>query len=213
MDVAGKLRAEHRQSIARIEDAAQGHDVFKRSRRRELNGQSAALPLVFAETFPSPSGFGAPCDPGSARQVLDPAGIAGEQALLHLLRIVPRLLDHQGAADPGPQRFQRPARDTAAMLVVGCIVNQERLDRLEEQPRRVGEPQRLAVAVPEAAPQLGQDHLGPGRIVAAQRGLFEFGNELRSRAGLHVPEQAAKLIDAWLALDGHSGTTRAKSHP
>ena len=40
---------------------------------------------------------------------------------------------HQVAAQPSPDRRQRHARDTTAALVIGSILDEERLKRREEQ--------------------------------------------------------------------------------
>ena len=98
----------------------------------------------------------------AARQMLGLVGVAGHQRLLDLVGIGLRLFGHQRIADPKPHRLERGARDPAAMLVIGTVVDQERLDRLEEQPRRIAEALRLGCAVAQAAPQLGQDQFGAG---------------------------------------------------
>ena len=51
------------------------------------------------------------------------------------------------------------------MLVIGTVVDQERLDRLEEQSSGIAEARGSGLAVAQAAPQLGQNQFGPGRAV------------------------------------------------
>ena len=90
-------------------------------------------------------------------------GVARHQRLLDLLGIGLRLFGHQRIADPKPQRLERRARDPAAMLVIGTIVDQERLDRLEEQSCGIAKARGLGLAVAQAAPQLGQNQFGSSR--------------------------------------------------
>ena len=51
----------------------------------------------------------------------------------HRLDQVPGIVGQQITANADPQPLQRSARDTARVMMVGAIVDQERLERLEEQ--------------------------------------------------------------------------------
>ena len=53
--------------------------------------------------------------------------------------------------------------------MIGNVVDNERLDRIEEQPRMIADALRLRAVLMHAAPQFGQDKLGAGHVLAAQR--------------------------------------------
>ena len=55
----------------------------------------------------------------------------------HLLDIGPGVLRREIAAQPGPDRVEGGARDAAAMLARGRVIDQERLERHEEQALRI----------------------------------------------------------------------------
>ncbi len=178
----------------------------KRARGAELDGQAAALLVVGAFQHLRDAGHRAVLEnPGL---MLGLVGVAGHERLLDLLGIGLRVFGHQRIADPKPQRLERRARDPAAMLVIGAIVDQERLDRLEEQPRRIAEARGLGLAFAQASPQLGQNHFGPGRARAVQQPALELGNQQRPRSGLQLPEIGSQLFGGSFGLAGHSGTTR-----
>ncbi len=93
--------------------------------------------------------------------------LRGEQQL-DLIRIGLGFLRHQVAADPGPDRVEAGARDTAAMLALRCIVDDERLDRGEEQPLRIADARKPLPFPPGRLAQRLENERGAGRALAAQ---------------------------------------------
>ena len=75
------------------------------------------------------------------------------------------------------------------MLVIGDVIDDERLDRIEEQPRMVADPLRRRAALVHAAPQFGEDELGTGHVLAAQHGSFELCDQQSACAGRQLPEK------------------------
>ena len=83
------------------------------------------------------------------------------------------------------------------MLALGRIVDQERLDRREEQALRIAETRQLAAGVAGVAAQLLEDQLGAGRLVAAQQRALELGRQQGSR----LRRQLAQILTQFLV--GH----------
>ena len=93
------------------------------------------------------------------------------------------------------------------MLVVGDVVDQERFERLKEQPGVIADALRFRLAVAEAAPQFSEDEFGAGQVVAAQHGAFELRDQQSPRTGLQFPEKIPQPLDRRLTYPGHTGTT------
>ena len=95
---------------------------------------------------------------------------------------------HQVAADP----LQIGSSETRAMradaLVVGRRVDQKRLERREEQPRRVADARHLLGLGADGAPQFGEHEVAAGHVVAAQQAALELRDQHRPRLRLEVPE-------------------------
>jgi hypothetical protein len=87
-----------------------------------------------------------------ARQLLGLDPIIVQQGAVDVLAQRFGLGGHQIATHPVPDRLERHARDASEALVIGAIVNEERLDRCEEQPGGIadtwhwlsGDPDRAA---------------------------------------------------------------------
>ncbi len=93
------------------------------------------------------------------------------------------------------------------MLVIGNVIDQERLERIEEQPRMIPDASRLRVALAHAAPQFGEDELGAGHVLAAQHAAFELCDQQSACTGIQVPKKFPQAFDRRLTHPGHAGTT------
>ena len=93
------------------------------------------------------------------------------------------------------------------MLVIGNVVNDEGLDRPEEQPGVVADTPRLRLALAHAAAQLGEDEFGAGHVVAAQHAALELRDQQSTRTGLQSPEKFPQSLNRRLTHRGHAGTT------
>jgi len=123
-----------------------------------------------------------------AGQLIGPGPVVGEQRVVDVLAQRLDFGPHQIAADPGPDRLERSPRDAADPPVVGRSVDQERLERLEEQARRIADARRLLRLGPDRAPQLLQHQLATGHVVAAQLGALELRDQHGAGFQLKTPE-------------------------
>jgi hypothetical protein len=94
------------------------------------------------------------------------------------------------------------------MLVIGAVVDQERLERAEEQPCRVVKAGGFGLAFAEAAPQLCQHHLRSRRAGARQQPALELADQQRPRPGLQIPQIGSQLFCRRGVLAGHGHRSR-----
>ncbi len=132
LDVARQLRAQHGERVARLQDADQGLDVFERPRRAELTvDPPPRLVVACGDGEHDPATSSSALSWKAAREVLGLVGVAGEQRCFDLLGKCLGLVRHHRVAEPQPDRLERRTRDAAAMLVIGDVVDEERLERIE----------------------------------------------------------------------------------
>ena len=103
-----------------------------------------------------------------ARQLLGLDAIIVEQGAIDILAQRLGLGRNQIAPDPFPDRFERHARNPPGALVIGGIVDEERLDRREEQPGGVADARHRLACDANGAAQFLQDEVAAGRLFAAQ---------------------------------------------
>ena len=139
---------------------------------------------------------------------LGAVGVAGHERVLDVRGIGLRLFGHQSVADPKPQRLERGARDPAAMLVIGNIVDQERLERLKEQAGRIAKARGLGLAhrASCAAARTRPTRLPPGSCRATGRARARQSATPAPRAS--TPEGRLAAFQRSFNLAGHSRTTR-----
>src|SRR5262249_26033083 len=101
---------------------------------------------------------------------------------------------YEVAADPRPDRSEDRARDAAWALVCRIVIDEERLQRCEEGPRRIpGSGRRLSRSARRSAPLLRQ--LGTAwELVATSRGPLELNGEQRQRPGGQLPKVASQSL-------------------
>ncbi len=163
-------------------------DVVGRPRRADLNGEPALRLLVGADgckSFPHAQD-GALVQ--RADQLIGLGLIVGEQGAIDVLGQRLGLGRNQIAADPAPDRLERKPRDATNTLVVGGSVDQEWLERHEEQVRRVADARHALRLGADGAPQFVEHQLAASHIVAAQLGALELCNQHRPRFRLEVSE-------------------------
>ena len=117
-----------------------------------------------------------------AHFLLGPGLVAREQRVADLVDHDLGVLAQQVAPHPGPQRFERGARDTAGMLAL-AVGNQEGLERMEEQAGDVADARRPVALVARDAAQLREHELGAAVVVAAQHRAFQFADQQRPGLG------------------------------
>ena len=174
--------------VADFEHMQERCDVVGRPRRADLNGKPALRLLIGADrgkSFPHAQD-GALVQ--RADQLIGLGLIVGEQGAIDVLGQRLGLGRNQVAADPAPDRLERKPRDAPDALVVGGSVDQERLERHEEQARRVADARHALRLGADGAPQLVEHQFAAGHIVAAQLGALELCNQHRPRFRLEVPE-------------------------
>src|SRR5208282_2206948 len=112
------------------------------------------------------------------------------------------------ASDPGPDRFERYARDAADPPVIGAGVDQKRLERSEEQARRITDTRhRLGVGADRTSQFLQHKFVAgaAGAVVAAQQIALKLLDKHRSRRRLKRPEIFPQLLDG-LTIARHRRT-------
>ena len=130
-----------------------------------------------------------------ADQLIGLGLIVGEQRAIDVLGQRLGFGRHQIAADPAPDRLERQPRDAADALVVGGRVDQERLERHEEQARRVADARHALRLDADGAPQFLQHQFAAGHVVAAQLGALELCDQQRPRFRLEVAEIFPQPVD------------------
>jgi hypothetical protein len=84
------------------------------------------------------------------------------------------------------------------MFVIGMIVDQERLEWLEEQPRGFTDARLIRLARSNGASQLRQDELRASEVVATQHGAFELCYQQSARSWSEIPEKKPQSFDSRL---------------
>jgi hypothetical protein len=106
--------------------------------------------------------------------------IIGGDQLIYLFDVVARHGRQQVAADPIPDRSQRAAQDPAGIGVHGCAVDQQRLQRREEIPRRGAGSILTGAVLAEFCTQFAQDFRRSRHFVVARFQPFELGQKIVS---------------------------------
>ncbi len=140
------MRRERFELLAPRQHGAQCRGVLRGARRADLRHDAPANAIVARAV--SQAGVDRRGGLGLERagEEFDLRRIAGKQRLVHAVAEQVGLVGQQIAAHPGPQQFERTARNAAGMIVVGAIVDHERLERLEEQAGGMADP-RAAIAL------------------------------------------------------------------
>jgi len=141
-----------------------------------------------------------------ARQLRGAIGVAGQQRLLDLLAVALGLR-RRNDVDPLPERVERGARDAAAVLVVGRVIDQKRFEGLEKQARGIADARRALAELAHGAAQLGQHQFRAGHVVAAQQSALEFGDQQRA-GGRRKRQQIFPQPFDGQPLGEHPGTDR-----
>ena len=95
------------------------------------------------------------------------------------------------------------------MLVLGAIVDQERLDRLEEQPCRIVEaPRSWSWPSRRLRRNSARTISAPAGADALQQAALKLSDQQCPSPGFQLPEKGSQLVGSRIALAGHCGTTR-----
>ncbi len=116
-----------------------------------------------------------------------------------------RLRRQKIAADPGPDRLERDPRDATLMLVRSRIVDQERLDRPEEQAGGIADARRGHARLAHRPAHLLQHEIAARDFVAAQQCAFELRDQQSARSRRKLPEILPQSLDGLPTL-GHPRT-------
>jgi hypothetical protein len=77
------------------------------------------------------------------------------------------------------------------MLDARGVVEQERLDRAEEEPGGIVDARRLLSGLARCASDLLKNEIAAGNLIAAQQGAFELRDEQSARRRRKLPEKFA----------------------
>jgi hypothetical protein len=189
-----QARGDHAQRVAHAQDGADLAHVLERLRGTDLRRDAARrLGVALAGGLDLAHALLGEILEGACDLYGVLPAIRREQQV-DLIHIGLRLLRHQIACDPFPDRRQAGARDAAAMLALGRIVDQERLDRRKEQALRMIEARQLAAGVARVGAQFLEDHIRAGRIFAAQPRAFELGRQQGSRLGRQLTQVLTQFL-------------------
>ncbi|MGB6468517.1 MAG: hypothetical protein WBF27_20340 [Xanthobacteraceae bacterium] len=160
----GKI-AEH---IAQRQQGNHRAEIFLRARRADLNGEPPSRSFVGtgAEDGVFHAQDGAVLQRPS--QLLRFGPVVGHQGAVDILAERFGFGCHEIATDPGPDRFKRDPRDAADPLVFGASVDQKRLERGEEQSRRIADPRHRPGVGADGAAQFLKHYFVAGAHSAAQ---------------------------------------------
>ncbi len=120
--------------------------------------------------------------------------VACAECTIDGVRVGFRFLRQQLAADPDPDRAERSARDPPAHHGGRRVVDDEGRDRIEEPARRAADALRPDRRVADDLPQLGEDEVGVGHMLAGQDGAFHIRQELGLPVGAETEQVLAQMF-------------------
>ncbi|MFZ0774927.1 MAG: hypothetical protein WAM74_00370, partial [Xanthobacteraceae bacterium] len=211
-DVIGQPPGKIGKHVAQRQQTDHRGEIFHRPRRANLNGKPPSRPFVGTDSgdhilHPQDSAL-----VQHANRLFGLSPIVGEQGAVDILAQCFGFGRHEIATDPGPDRFERDARDTADALMFGASIDQELLERGEKQPRRVADPRyRLGIGADGAA-QFLQHYFVAGTLSAAQQAALKLLDKHRTRRRLERPEIFPQLFDG-LTIARHIRKTVALDLP
>jgi hypothetical protein len=141
-----------------------------------------------------------------AHQQLGLGPIIASQCAVDVLGQRPSLRRHQVAADPFPDRFKRDAREPADALVVGPLVDEEGLERREEQPRGVADAGHGLPGGADSPAQFLQHEFVASGFVTTEHAALQLGHQHCARLGLEREQIVPQPFDG-LAVAGHCHTS------
>ncbi len=207
--IVGQPLGEVGERVADFEHMQEHCDIVGRPRRADLDGEPALRLVVGADR-----GKGLPhAQDGAlvqrADQLIGLGLVGGEKCAIDILAQRLGFGRDQIAADPAPDRLERKPRDAPDPLVVGGSVDQERLERHEEQARRVADARHALRLGADGAPQFLQHQLAAGHVVAAQLGALELCDQHCPRFRLEIPEIFPQPFDGLPVARHHTRLWRA----
>jgi hypothetical protein len=168
--LAGQPARQFVEQVAIVQDAGQRRQVLERARRADLHGKPAPRLVVADHRRHRFTGAqdGAIVQRAGALFRLD--RVVGVQRAIDIGAQCLGLGGYQIAPDPRPERLERDARDAPGTLVIGRIVDDERLDRRKEQPRNLAHARcgRWWRSRRDGAAQFLENELVAGRHFAGQ---------------------------------------------
>ena len=150
---------EQREGGSAGQDGQKVLNIFQRVRRTDLTRQPTAYPVIRLHRLKHRTGV-------PDRQVLKGLGeelagvrIASGKRTADIGAIILRFGRQEIAADPGPERSERRARDAALQFAGGIDIDEEGLDRPEEVACRSVTPRRVVAGLTQHAAQFLQHDL------------------------------------------------------
>jgi hypothetical protein len=213
--MVGQPARQFAQQVAIGENAGQGRKILQCARRADLHGEPPAR-LVVADH--RRHGFADAKERAilqGARALFRLDAVVREQGTIDILAQRFGLGRDQIACDPFPDRLKRHAREPPGALVIGGIVDEERLDRREEYARGVAHARRRRLAFDtDGAAQLLQDEFVAGRFFAAHNAALELGDQHGARLRLQRPQIIAQPFDGLSVArhPGHHSVRKASSY-
>ena len=203
--MAREAVGDQRQQVPRLEHVAHLAHILERLGGADLAGEPTACLVVGL-------GSGEHVTDAVGHAVLEVAGdplasgrAIREQGAADVLGEGLRLLRQKIAPDPGPDRFERDPRDATLMFVRSRIVDQERLDWLEEQAGGIADARRRHARLAHGPAHLLQHEIAAGDVLAAQQCAFELRDQQGARSRRKLPEILPQSF-AGLPTLGHPRT-------
>ena len=156
------------QQIAVGENAGHRRQIVQRPGRADLHGEAPARLVVAGDRRNGVADAQQRAIMQGTRHLLGFEAIIVEQGAIDILGQRPGLGRNQIAADPFPDRFERHACNPPGALVIGGIINDERLNRREEQAGGIADTRHRLAGSANGAPEFLQDELAAGGLFAAQ---------------------------------------------
>jgi hypothetical protein len=210
-DAARQLFGESGKAVARHQHGGDRAHVVDGAWRADLQRQAAKRTVIILDLIEG-------CLHARCGGILEVAselaggrGIVGDERVLDHVRIGVGFRLHHEVADPLPDRIEHGARDAPLMLVLGGIVDQEGIERTEEQARRRTYARRALADLAQRPAQFVEHELGTGIVVAAQESALKLRNEERACLGFEFEQIFPQPFDgqpltehpgsAWLVSD------------
>ena len=187
--------AELSERIARLQNSHKIGQIVEHPRDTELAGKPPAHLVVRRRVGER---LADPYD----REVLkvrgEPRALRREvqgQRVADVVREGFRFSRNEIAAKPGPDRLERSARDAALLLFRRRLIDQERLDRGEEQPLRTADTKGMLAGVAHGAAHLPQHEIAARNLLATQQRAFELCDQQSASRRRKLPEIFPQTLD------------------
>ena len=187
--MARQVVGDERESIARLEDIDEIAHLLQRLGRAELAGELAArFFVVLGSGEGALDVVGDPILKG-ADQLLAGHRVVNDERRADLVRERSCGVGQQVATDPGPDRLEGRARNATSVLVGRGPIDQERLERTEEQPLGIADAGRTLARLAHRAANLLQNEIPARNLGATQQCALELRDQQSARLRRKLPKK------------------------